>query len=414
MLKELEDISSTKKRLKIEIPAEEIETEIQTSLNNVRNKSVVPGFRLGKAPMGLIEKKFRKDVEADVLEKAVPEFYRKAIKEADITPVSEPVIEESLDFKRDTPLVMTIRVEVMPKLGTISYEGITVKEIPVEVSEEEINAALNIFSEERATYESSDETIKLRDIVTVDYTTNTDDGPAKDVILKVGSSPYPGEFFDGLIGRRKGEEFGVEASFDGESQLPFAGKRVKFTMKVKDVKKCNIPAIDDEFARDLGLESLELLRDKIRENIAESKNRAADNIKQNDILNKLIESYDFEVPESILNGEVDRVISKSKKSDGENLTDEGIKKEIIARAEKDLKALILLKSLGEAEGITISDEDIKKEVFYISQKYHTSPKSVIEHYMKTDGSLEELNLLAFKKKVLNFLLSKVSVDSGIP
>ena len=138
LLKALEDISSTKKRLKIEIPAETIEAEIKKGLLDVQRKSKLPGFRPGKAPMTMIEKKFGRNVEADVLERMVPEFYMAAVKEADIKPVSGPVVEESFDFQRNIPLSMTIMVDVRPKVENLNYEDIPVKDIPIEVIDAEV------------------------------------------------------------------------------------------------------------------------------------------------------------------------------------------------------------------------------------------------------------------------------------
>jgi trigger factor len=170
LLKALEDISSTKKRLKIEVPAEAIESEIKRGLNEAQKRARIPGFRPGKAPIHLIEKKFGKEIEADVMEKIIPEYYLKAIKEADITPVSRPVVEESFDFKRNEPISMTVSVEVRPRVENLDYENVTVKEVPVEVRDEEVDAVLNRLAEERATYESVDDAVNAGDLVTIDYT----------------------------------------------------------------------------------------------------------------------------------------------------------------------------------------------------------------------------------------------------
>lgn len=412
MLKALEDISSTKKRLKIEVPAEAIESEIKKGLSEAQKKARIPGFRPGKAPMPLIEKKFGKDIEADVLEKIIPEFYLKAIKEADITPVSRPVVEDSFDFKRNESLSMTVAVEVRPKVENLNYEGVTVKEVPVEVKDDEIDTVLNRLAEEKATYESADEAVNSGDLVTIDYTVREDGTVAKDVVLKVGSGPYPQEFFDGLAGKKKDEEFTIEASFPEDSQSPFAGKRPKFEIKIKDIKRRSLPAIDDEFAKDLGFENIGLLKDKIRENILASKNTESERARQREILDKLIESHRFDVPESLLNAEIGGIISEIRASGKDERTDEAIKEELMPHAEKSVKASILLELIGEKEGITVSDDDVKEELLDMAQKYYVSPDNIIKYYMAKDGSLEGLKHSVFEKKVLNFLLNKAKIEKG--
>ncbi len=415
MLKSVEDISSTKKRLKIEVPAEAIESEIKKGLGEAQKKARIPGFRPGKAPMHLIEKKFGKDIEADVLEKIIPEFYLKAVKEADVTPVSRPVVEDSFDFKRNEPLSMTVAVEVRPKVENLNYEGVTVKGVSVEVKDDEIDTVLNRLAEEKATYESADEAVNQGDLVTIDYTVREageDNTVARDVVLKVGSGPYPQEFFDGLAGKKKDEEFTVEASFPEDSQSPFAGKRPKFEIKIKDIKRRSLPAIDDELAKDLGFENIGLLKDKVRENILSSKNREAERAGQREILDKLIESHSFDVPESLLNAEIGGIISEIRAAGKDERTDEAIKEELMPHAEKSVKASILLELIGEKEGITVSDDDVKEELLDMAQKYYVSPDNIIKYYMAKDGSLEGLKHSVFEKKVLNFLLNKAKIEKG--
>jgi trigger factor len=410
LLKVLEDISSTKKRLKIEVPAEAIEFEIKKGLNEAQKKARIPGFRQGKAPMHLIEKKFGKEIEADVLEKIIPEYYLKAIKEADITPVSRPVVEESFDFKRNEPIFMTVSVEVRPKVENLDYENVTVKEVPVEVKDEDVDAVLNRLAEERATYESVDDAVNAGDLVTIDYT--AEGTVSRDVVLKVGSGPYPQEFFDGLIGKKKDEEFIIEASFPEDSQTQFAGKRPRFEVKMKDIKRRNLPDIDDEFAKDLGFENMGQLKDRVKENIIASKNRDAERTKQREILDKLIESHSFDVPEGLLNAEIGGIIGEIRAAGNDQRTDEEIREEIKPHAEKSVRASILLELIGEKEGIKVSAEDMKEEMLNIAQRSYVSPENVMKYFMAKEGSLERLKQSVFERKVLNFLLNKAKIERG--
>lgn len=409
MLKSLEDISATKKRLKIEVPAEAIESEIKKGLSDVQKRARIPGFRPGKAPMHIIEKRFGKDVEAEVLERMIPEFYIEALKEAKITPVSRPVVEGAFDFQRDKPFYITVSVEVRPNVENLNYEGITVKDVPVEVKDEEVDAVLNRLAEEKATYESSDDAVKLGDLVTIDYTIKDDSTAAKDVVLKVGSGPYPQEFFDGLVGKKRDEEFSIEANFPEDSQTPFAGKRLIFEVKIKEIKRRNLPAIDDEFAKDLGFEDLESLKAKVKENMVVSKNKEADRAKQREILDKLIGLHDFEVPESLLNAQIEGFMSEIRATGTDQRSDEEIREELRPYAEKSVKASILLELIGEKEGITISDEDVKEEILNMAQRYYISPENIMKYYMTKDGSLEGLKQTVLEKKVLNFLLNKAKI-----
>lgn len=408
MLKALEDISSTKKRLKIEIPAEAIESEIIKRIKETQKKAKIPGFRPGRAPMCIIEKKFGKDIEAEVLERVISEHYLNAIKEADIKPVSDPVVEKFFDFKRKEPISMTILVEVRPKIESLNYENIVVKDINVEVNDEEVDAALKRLAEEKAIYEPVDDAIREGDLVIIDYI--AEGNASRDVVLKVGSGNYPQEFCEGIIGRKKGEKFALEATFPEDSHLPFAGKRIKFEVEIKDIKRRNIVAIDDEFAKDMGFENIGQLKDKIKENILASKNIDAESTKQAEIFNKLVESHSFDIPEVMLNAEIKGILGEIRAAGNDKRTDEEIIKDIMPLAEKRIKGSIILELIGEKEGIKVSDEDVKEEILRIAKKYCIHPDTVIKYYIARDGSLKGVERSAFEKKVLNFILSKAKIE----
>lgn len=410
MLKALEDISGTKKRLKIEIPAEALESEIQKGLVDVQRRTRLPGFRPGKAPMSMIEKKFGKNVEAEVLEKVIPEFYLKALQESDLKPVSQPVVEESFDFKRNAPLSLTVMVEVRPKVETLTYEGLSVKDIPVEVKEEDIETVLKNLAEERAAYDSVDDAIQSGDLVTLDYTVREDGTSAKDVVLKVGSGPFPQEFVDALVGKKKEEECVIEASFPEDSSSPFAGKRPTFEIKLKEIKRRTVAAIDDEFAKDLGHDTLGDLREKLRERILASKGRAADREKQKELVGKLVETHVFEVPESLLDMELSGIVNEVRASNKDERPEEAIREEYKPAIEKSLRASLLLEMIGEKEGVTVSEEDMKEEIRMVAEHTNLSPENVMKYYITRDGSLERLGRTLLERKVLNVLLSKATVE----
>ncbi|MCI0469271.1 MAG: trigger factor, partial [Nitrospirae bacterium] len=422
LLKTIEDITATKKRLTIEIPADALESQLKARIEDVRKKARLPGFRPGKAPLEIIVKKFGKEVEAETLEKIIPEYYLKAVKDAKITPVSQPVIEESSEFKRAEPFSITVNVEVRPDIEPLNYEGVTVKDIAVEVKEEEIERTLQHLLEEKAAYESSDEPIKLDDLITIDYTgtdidTSAVEGgdakeavDAKDVVLKVGSGPYPEEFFKGLVGKGRGDECEIEAFFPADLASPFANKRMNFKIKITDIKKRSLPALDDEFAKDMGFDDIKQMKDKMSENLLAFKKNSAETAKQKEILDKLIESHAFEAPEGLVQSEIRGVIEEIRAAGKDSRTDEDIEEEVKHHAVKRVKATLLLELIGEKEGVTVAEDDMKQEVFRMAQRYYMSPDNIIKFYMARDGSLEGLRRIIFEKKVLNLLLSKAKTE----
>jgi trigger factor len=415
LLKTIEDISSTKKRLKIEIPSETIEKEIKDSLERFRQKAKIPGFRPGKTPMNIIEKRFGKNAEAEVIEKVIPEYYEKALKEANLVPLAQPSLEGGINFERNNPLSLAFTLEVMPKIEALNYTGIKVKNIPVTISDEETDSALKRLQEGKATYEVSDKTIETGDLVTLDYEMKYDDktNTVKDQVLMVGMESMPKEISESLLGKKSGDTVEVEAIFPENFHVKeIAGKKVFIKNTVKAVKKKILPMIDDEFAKDMGFEDISSLRAGAKGEIDRVKNEQIQKIQKDELLDKLVSTHEFDVPESILERELRAMVYEAKairKSDKDEAT---LKDELKAEATKTAKAMILLSVIGEKEGIKVTDEDIKEKISDMSQKLSMTPEAIMKIYIQRDGSLDGLRNSIQEHKVLDLLLSKATIEKG--
>jgi len=401
VLKAIEDISSTKKRLKIEIPSEIIEEEIKKALMEIQKNAKIPGFRPGKAPLSIIERKFGKDAESDVLEKLVSRSYDEAVKEAKLRPVLPPISEDAIDIKRNEPLSFELIVEVRPEVENLNYENIEIEEISTEVNDEEIEDVLKRLSKEKGFYEPIDEPVKDEDLVVIDYT--TDSGKeAKDFVYKIGAGPFPEEFSNAFIDKKKGDSFSITIDFPEDSIADFAGKKVNFDITIKDVKrKKNIPY--EELPKELGFEDFESLKKYIRETLEKTKKQQAEEKQKLDILSKILENHEFELPEGLIELDMQR-ITEEYESMGLDVTQHMDK--ISERAKKNVKTFILLELIGEKEGLTVSEEEMKQEIINIARRYNIPPQNVVQYYMSRDGSLEALRSSIFERKVLDILLQK--------
>ncbi|HWR58337.1 MAG TPA: trigger factor [Thermodesulfovibrionales bacterium] len=418
MLKNVEDITATKKRLKIEIPAEAVEKEMRDSFEKLRRKATLPGFRTGKAPMELIEKKFGREVEADVLDKIIPQGYMDALKEANLTPVSNPVLEEKLDFKRHDPISLSLLVEIMPKIEALKYEKIKVKDARVEVTDVEIESVLKRQQEEKATYEPSNGPIVMDDLIVMDYSAKGDGVEAKDQVFKVGGSMFPEDFSRKLIGKNKGDEFVVDVSFPKEHPSEkLADRNLELTVVLKDIKKVNLPAMDDELAKDIGFENLGELRKRIGDEILKAKKNEVAKMQKAEIIRGLIESHEFDVPESLVEGEVERLASASlagkrdKQEPGEEKL-EALKTELRPLAVKNVKASLLIETIGKEQGVSVTEDEMKNAILSLAQRLSVSPENIMKFYVSRDGSLEGLKGSIFEDKVLDLILSKAELEKG--
>lgn len=419
MLKAVEHISETKKRLKIEVLPDIIDKEVNTALEKLRQRVKLPGFRQGKAPLSLIEKRFGKEAEADAFERLISDSYRNALKEANIIPVSQPVFEESIDFKRNNPLSMTLTVEVRPTLNSLKYEGIKVKDIPVNVEEADIEGTLKRLQEEKTVYEPSEEEIKVGDIVVIDLK-EVGGGTAtlNDQMIRVGDEFFPHEISNSLIGKKKVDEISLTAKFPEVFPIrELAGKNSELMVMIKEVKKAHPPSLDEEFAKDVGFDSLSALRSHIEDEILKAKKDTKEKILKAEIMKRIIEENEFPAPESLVEKEFEDLMANAQlKGQLPNLQDrqeeQALKEKLREDAIRNIKAELLINIIGEKEGIQVEDEEVKREISSLAERLRLSPENVVKYFVSRDGSMEGLRHSIFEEKVLDLLLKKAIIEKG--
>ncbi len=415
MLKSVEDINPTKKRLRIEIPSEAIEKKIKSSLEKTRQKAKIPGFRPGKTPMNIIEKHFGKGAEAEALEEVIPEFYNRALKEAAIVPVTRPAIEGGVNFERNNPLSLSFTLEIRPNIENLKYEGIKTKDIPVIVSDEDVDNALKRLQEGKATYEIADKEIEAGDLLTIDYEMKYDDKTttAKDQVFMVGFTGLPKEISESLIGKKAGDIVEVETQFPQDFHAnAIAGEKVLIKNTVKAVKKKILPAIDDELAKDLGFENLDALKAGAREEIEKAKKEQTQKIQKDAILESLTSSHNFDIPESMLERELTAMVHEAKTLKKSDKDEAALRDELKPAVIKNVRAMILLSIIGEKEGVNVTDEELKEKILELSRHLAMTPESLIKIYAQRDGSLEGLRNNIYEQKVLDLLLSRAAIEKG--
>ncbi len=438
MLKSIEDINAAKKRLRIEIPSDIIEKEIRDSLEKVRQKAKIPGFRPGKAPISLIDKRFGKEVEAEVLDKVIPEYYSKAIKEAEITPVATPTFEERLDFKRNNPLNLLFTVEVLPKIENLEYENIKIKDIPVVVDDDEMEEYIKKLREDKAVYEVAEKDVEKDDLVTFEYTDcniiGEENPPSlKKQISEMGNEIFPLDIMEKVIGKKKGEIVEFNTTLDESCKSKeLAGKTVEMKVLIKEIKKKNLPAIDDEFAKDLGLENITEMRERIRERLSAFKKEQIEKIQKANIINKILESHKFEVPETLFRRQLESLmmqesLSPKKSIETTSVSDNLEQEKVIApqsrddvekmqaelgnRALRNVQAAIIIDMIGEKEGIAVADNEVNARISLLAQRLSATPEAVKNLYYR-EGSLEGLKHSIYEDKVMDLLLAKAEIEKG--
>lgn len=408
MIKTIEDTSGTKKRMTIEIPVEAMEQEIGKTLAHIRKNASFPGFRQGKAPMSLVEKKYGKTAEGEAIEKIIPQYYSDAIAQSKLKPIANPSLEGSLDFNRGAPLTLTFNVEVRPEIAGVKYDGLTVTDVPTEVGDEDIDRTMDRIRQDKASYEPTDEPAADGDVVIMDYTTKEDEKPFEGEVYKIGTSIMPEEFTSNLTGKKKGDKAEFDATFPEDYySKELAGQKRSFSVELKEVKKMVQPELDDEFAKDLEFESLEDMKKHVAERLEESRKATITKMQKAEILASLVEAHEFEAPESLVAGELEKMLAEARgQAQGQQLDEAKLKEEYSKNAERNVKASLLIQEIGEKEGVEVTEEEMNERVVALAQSVNMTPENIVKYYVSKDGSLDGLSQSVFEDKVMEMLVGR--------
>ena len=419
MSQEIEVKTSTTRRLKINIPASVIEGEIAKAYNKLKTIAKIPGFRPGKVPQPILERKFGKEIENEVLGKIVPEFYSKAVEEAKITPVTYPDIDGDLKIVKNQPLSFTVTVEIKPEIENLNYEGIELKEKPFSVEEDEVKTALNVLQENKAILKVSDFPLRKGDVAIIDCEAFTGVEEVKELSSKdypfiLGSQALPQEFTDSILGKKKGANLEIKINFEAEHlNRTIAGKEILFKVSITETKEKVLLPLDDEFAKGFNCANMEELKKKIHENIYNRKKNQITTEYKNEIIDYLVSNHNLEVPASMVNRELEHMILEAKQSlTRDNIPikkDEELKKDYEQKARKNVAGLIILEAIGKKEKIEITEDDIKKAIDELSAQNELKPEEVKKLYIMRDGSLDGLKNRLFTDKILETVLSKAAI-----
>jgi trigger factor len=417
----VEEQGETKKLLRIEVPSHEIDPELQKAYQNFQKHVVLPGFRKGKVPLNVIRKRYQREVEQDMLERILPHYYEKAVKMASLEPVDMPIIR-GIQLHEGEPFKFDATVYVKPKFEVRDYRGLPILKTEIEVSDEMVDNVLREFqdrSAELSSYEDEKHKVEEGDVVEVDFE-GFIDGDAfpgnkgESQLIEIGSGRRIPGFEEGFVGMKKGEEKEIETSFPDEYHTAdLAGKTAVFKVVVKDIKEKNLPALDDEFAKDVGeqFSSLEELRKGIRERIEKGEKKKVRDGQEAQIMEALIQRNVFEVPEVMVERHK-RSIIEGMMRPGEDL--ESVKKEldqeeIGKRAERDVAWSLISEQIAAKENIALSDDEFAKHMEKLASENSMTTEVFQELYKNQIGSLEPLRLTLLNEKILDFLIENATV-----
>ncbi len=412
----VEDVSPVQKRLKIEIPASKVDEQINQTINRLKRNVAVPGFRKGKVPRAIIEREYGATIKSEVLQALIEESIGDAIKQSNVTMLLEPQLDSSSDIESGKPFEYSVLMDIEPEVEVPDFKKFELIRPRVEVTDEEVEEQLEALRSQFGTVEVVDEPRPLEegDIAIIDYQAFIDGEEVEelaneDYFVEVGKGNFNETFEKGLIGMEKGEEREIEVTYpDDALNVLVAGKTVMYKVTLKNIQKRNLPELDDEFAKrfGIGLETVEDLRNKLREQILKDKEAAAESVLRNQLFDKLLEGADFPVPERLIEKKLDQMIDNiagHMQERGVNLEQAGIDEERLREkmredAIRQVKTELILDKIAEEEKIEIPSEELKKYNEYVD-----------EHYKEMNVDRAQLESAVFES-VLPKLRAKQTID----
>lgn len=427
MKAELVKKEGNKVTLKITVDNNKFEEAVNKAYNKTKGKYNIPGFRKGKAPKVVIETQYGKGVfYNDAIDMLFPEVYPEAIKELNIDPIDRPDLDIE-EISKDNGLVMVVNVEVKPEFELGAYKGIEISKVDNTVSEEDVEARLNEMVNRNARLTSvEDKALENGDTAVIDFEgfkngVAFEGGKGENYNLVIGSNTFIPGFEDQLVGKKAGEEVEVNVTFpEAYHAENLAGKPVVFNVKVNDVKVKEVPALDDEFAKDTTeFETLAELRADVKAKLEEQAKNAADAEMRNALVEKVSANTEVEVPEAMVQHQIDNMLMELNyqlQYQGLNLEQllqmtvrglDELREERRADAERLVKSSLVLEAIAEKENVEANDADVDDELEKMAAMYNMEVEKIKSSLRETD--IEDIKGQIKIRKTLDLLVENATI-----
>ena len=409
-------------KLTIEVDSTEFDSAVDKAYQKSRSKISLPGFRKGKAPRAMIEKMYGSGIfYEDAANMIIPDAYESAAKESGLVIVAQPEISVE-QVEKGKPFIFTAVVAVKPEVTLGEYKGIEVEKQSVEVTQEDIDEAIDRVRESNSRMITVDDReTQDGDTVIIDFDGYCDGEPfeggkAEDYTLVLGSHSFIDTFEEQLIGKKIGDEVEVNVTFPDQYQAEeLQGKPAMFKVKIHEIKVKELPELDDDFAQDVSdCDTLEEYKEDMKKKLQESKEQAAKRAIEEDVVNKIIENAQMEIPDPMVDAQTRQMIqefAQNLQAQGlsveqymqfTGMTQQAMLDEIQPQALKRIQSRLVLEAVVEAEGIETSEEDVDKEIETMAGMYQMEPDKLRE--MMGENEMKQVRMDIAVQKAVNFVV----------
>ena len=428
----IENTAPCRKKLRVEVDAERVAGTRAEILQEFRKFAAIPGFRPGKAPEPMVEKRYAGQIDEELRKRLIPESYRETLSEQKLRVVGYPQIE-SVDYQPGRPLVYTAAVDTAPEFALPDYKAIPVKKKIVAVKDEEIDKTIDSLREQQADFVAVEgRAIQTGDFAVINYTGVVDGKPIselvtdakelgekKDFWLLISADSFLPGFCDQLIGANVGEKRQVLIDFPTDfPQKTLAGRKATFFVDVVAIKEKKLPEANDDFAKKIGLENVEKLKDAVRKSLITEAESQQDAELRRQIADYLLGKVEFELPESLVQQETRSIIYEVVRENSmRGATKEQLeekKNEIYGFAAQNAKGRLrtsfILEAIAEAEQIKVEEAEVEQRIAQLAQRARITPEKLKAQLAEKNGfgEIEEQILVG---KTLDFLVANAKIET---
>ncbi|MBB3881102.1 trigger factor [Sphingomonas pseudosanguinis] len=414
-----------KRAYTLTITAKDIEGKVDAELKRIAPQMKMPGFRPGKVPTNLVRKMHGPALLQDALNTALQEGVQSLIAEKNLRPAMQPQVELVGEYEQGKDATLNVTLEVLPQVPTPAIDALKLERLTVPVADEAVDEQLQKFADQQKRWDDAgDKAAEQGDQVTVDFVGKTADGVAfeggsgEDMAVEIGGGRLIPGFEDQLVGVKAGEEKQISVTFPEDYPAKnLAGQPATFDLTIKSVKTAGEAKVDDEMAKNLGLESLEQLRGLLKGQIEQEHNGLTRTYMKRKLLDQLADGHDFEVPPSMVEAEFSQIWAQLEHEATHEEDPEAAKAEMEKErddyrkiAERRVRLGLLLSEIGQANGVDVTAQEMNRLIAQAAQQYGPEDRQRFIQYIQQEPmAAAQLRAPLYEDKVVDFLFDKAEI-----
>jgi len=411
----VETTSGLERRITVEVPKDKIDQEVQSRLKSLANRAKLDGFRPGKVPMKVIQKRYGSQVEQEVLGDVMRSSFYEAVSQEKLLPAGQPHIEPKAMSDDAKALEFTATFEVYPEVTLADMNQLNIDKPTVEITEQDVDAMVETIRKQRTEYQTAEKKSEAGDKVIIDFEGKIDDvpfegGKAENFALELGANRMIPGFEEQLMGVEAGQETTLNVNFPEEYHAShLAGKPATFDIKVHRVEQPQLPELNDEFAAKMGVNEggMQAFRQQVKENMQRELDNAIKKRLKQQVMDGLLHLNQFEVPKALVDGEIHALMEQRRQMMGQQHGDMD-PAVFEAQAKQRVTLSLILSEIIKEHDIKPSPAKIREIVEGIAASYET-PEEVIKYYYGNKQRMNEIENYALEEEVVDWVLSKASI-----